>query len=337
MHKRLREERQDLSHRQLPPVDIQSLTTEQHLAYNIVCSHHMSTLCGELPEPLHMIICGTAGTGKSFLISALAHLLKDSCLLTGTTGMAAFNICGITLHSALQLPVRENNKQPLQGQPLARLQMRLANKQYLIIDEMSMLGQRMFAWVDKRLRQGTGQLDKPLGNFSVILIGDFAQLSPVGDMPLYSPTPSSDLGCHGYAMYRLFTTVVTLTQVLRQAGATDAGVAFRTLLLCLRNGTVTNDDWKLLLSRSPQQATNFHAFSDAVRLFYGKASVAHYNILSLHKLGMPVATINAVHSSAPPDAAQSDEAGGLEPIVFLANGAKAMLTANLWPEVGLRM
>lgn len=72
-----------------------------------------------------------------------------------------------------------------------------------------MLGQCMFTWVDKCLRQATGQLDKPFGNLSVILIGDFAQLPPVGDMPLYSPTPLSDLGTHGYAMYKLFTTVVT--------------------------------------------------------------------------------------------------------------------------------
>ena len=37
--------------------------------------------------------------------------------------------------------------------------MRLANKQYLNIDEMSMLRQRMLVWVDKHLWQGTGQLD----------------------------------------------------------------------------------------------------------------------------------------------------------------------------------
>ena len=42
-----------------------------------------------------MIVSGTAGTGKSFLISVIAALLGESCLLTGTTRIAAFNICGI--------------------------------------------------------------------------------------------------------------------------------------------------------------------------------------------------------------------------------------------------
>ena len=33
-----------------------------------------------------------------------------------------------------------------------------------------MMGQKMMAFVDKRLRQATGQLDMPLGGVSVILL-----------------------------------------------------------------------------------------------------------------------------------------------------------------------
>lgn len=49
-----------------------------------------------------MLILGTAGTGKSFLIQAIAQLLQVKCLLTATTGITAFHIGGITLHSAYQ-------------------------------------------------------------------------------------------------------------------------------------------------------------------------------------------------------------------------------------------
>lgn len=89
--------------------------------------------------------------------------------------MASFNICGTTLHSALQLTVHRTD---LQGAALQRLQLRLARKHYVIIDEMSMIGQRMLAWVDHRLRQASGRLDSPLGGYSVILFGDFG---PVAD------------------------------------------------------------------------------------------------------------------------------------------------------------
>ena len=47
-----------------------------------------------------------------------------------------------------------------------------------------MLGQRILAWVDKRLRQATGKLNEPLGGISVMLLEDFAQLPPVGDKPI---------------------------------------------------------------------------------------------------------------------------------------------------------
>lgn len=133
--------------RHLPQVDISTLSHKQQHVYDIVMTHHTS----DSPPPLRMIVSGTAGTGKSYLISALSQLLGDSCMLTGTTGMASFNICGMTLHSTLQLPVQRSNHANLQGTSLQQLQVKLIEKHYLIIDEMSMIGQRMMAWVDKRL------------------------------------------------------------------------------------------------------------------------------------------------------------------------------------------
>lgn len=89
-----------------------------------------------------MLILGTAGTGKSYLIRALAELLGSACVLTASTGMAGFHIGGITLHSALQLPVQTHNKIDLVGTSLAHLQEKLKDKKYVIVDEVSMLGQR---------------------------------------------------------------------------------------------------------------------------------------------------------------------------------------------------
>ena len=86
----------------------------------------------------------------------------------------------------------------------------------MIIDEMSMMGLRMMAWVDKHLRQATGQMDVPLGGMSVILFGDFGQLPPVGDRPLYCNAPSGSLGKHGHAIYQLFTTVIILRLFAKQ-------------------------------------------------------------------------------------------------------------------------
>ena len=94
---------------------------------------------------------------------------------------------------------------------------------------------------------GHRQLDKPFGGLSIILIGDFAQLPPVGDSPLYSNSPKSSLQIHGHTMYQLFTTVVILSESLQQAGSVPDAVAFRSLLLGLRNGTVNESDWSFYL------------------------------------------------------------------------------------------
>lgn len=52
----------------------------------------------------------------------------------------------------------------------------------------------------------------------------------------------------------------------------------------------------------------------------------------LKACGQPIATIKAVHSGPSAAKASTDDAGGL---ICLANGARIMLTANLWVEVGL--
>ena len=140
---------------------------------------------------------------------------------------------------------------------------------------------------------------------------------------------------HGCTIYRTFSTVVVLRQILRQAGTDSSTCAFRELLLRLRDGNISHDDWQTLLKRSPPHADNLQEFDNAVHLFYDRQSVAKFNFDKLSKLGTPVAAINAIHSSPAAAATKSEDAGGLFPVIFIAKGAHVMLTANLWQEVGL--
>ena len=118
----------------------------------------------------------------------------------------------------------------------------MEDKHYLIVDEMSMIGQRMFAWVDHCLCQATAKLDEPLGGISVILFGDFGQLSPVCDLPLYSNPNLNPLSIHGYTIYRTFSIVIIFDTVLRQAGTDSSACQFRDLLLRVRDGIISYDD-----------------------------------------------------------------------------------------------
>ena len=167
-----------------------------------------------------MIVSGTAGTGKSFLISAIAVLLGDSCLLTGAIGIAAFNICGMTLHSTLQLQVGSHNNGDLKGRSLAQLQQRFLNRTYLIVDEMSLVGQNCFFWVDRRMRQATGHLDKPLGGVSVITL-NFRQWPTVHYMRPPQPlttlrTATPSISCSLQSSFSITLSVRTVSLSLMQ-------------------------------------------------------------------------------------------------------------------------
>ena len=97
----------------------------------------------------------------------------------------------------------------------------------------------------------------------------------------------------------------------------------------MRDGRATEQDWYLLLQHSPSNV-NMVEFADAIQLFYDKKSVADYNYEKLRANGQPVAKIQARHSGHGASAATSDEAGGLQPVLFLSKRADVMLRESCW-------
>ena len=83
--------------------------------------------------PLRLIVTGTAGTGKSYLIQCIRLLLGNTVKVAAPTGVASFIIEGTTLHSLLYLPTRGEFKQ-LEGDRLQQLQQALSTTRYIIID-----------------------------------------------------------------------------------------------------------------------------------------------------------------------------------------------------------
>ncbi len=130
-----------------------------------------------------MIVSGTAGTGKSYLIQCLRLVLHDKLKVSAPTGVAAFNVNGHTLHSLLELPIKGEFKD-LDGNRLQQLQLRLNGVKYLIIDEMSMVGRKLFGQVDAQLRQAfPHSASDVFGGCSSLLFRDFGQLPLVMALP----------------------------------------------------------------------------------------------------------------------------------------------------------
>ena len=65
------------------------------------------------------------------------------------------------------------------------------------------------------------------------------------------------------------------------------------------------------------------------------AAVLEHNIHKLNENGKPIAIIKALHSGPNATKATSDDAGGLDPVLLIAQGARVMLRANLWVAAGL--
>ena len=106
---------------------------------------------GKPIEPYRVLLRGPGGVGKSQVIrlihSDTIKLLKLSRTFDVKvllTGVAAFNINGMTLHSALLLGTSKyTGFQPLSHDKLNTLRTKLSKLALVIIDEVSMFGSNM--------------------------------------------------------------------------------------------------------------------------------------------------------------------------------------------------
>ena len=92
---------------------VDSLNESQRLAFqkllNYTTARHEYQMHAveSPPEPLRLFITGGAGTGKSHVISVVHEHFEHAqigdgcaCMLMAPTGVAAFNIGGLTIHKA---------------------------------------------------------------------------------------------------------------------------------------------------------------------------------------------------------------------------------------------
>ena len=231
-----------------------TLNIEQMRAFRIIALHSME----EKPKPLRMYLGGPGGTGKSRVIHALTDFFKRKnqsrrLRLAAFTGVAAKNIGGTTLHTALSLSL--SKKKSDANKTRAALVAMWNGVDYLLVDEVSTIGCQLLVDIHNALVSATGNTNL-FGGMSVIFAGDFAQLPPVLDPKLYThldhkkvraETPAGQKTTFGKLLWRSVGTVVILTEQMRQSG--EANEEFVSLLGRLREGVCTEGDFSLLNSR----------------------------------------------------------------------------------------
>ena len=131
---------------------------------------------------------GAAGTGKSFLLEKLIHVLKkkyknDEVYVTAPTGIAAVRINGITLHSfsgfGAKMQSAAHDILYFAKSCMQNFQ-QWTRAKILIIDEISMVDARQFDLLNDFAQLIRNQQKLPFGGIQVIACGDFFQLPPIG-------------------------------------------------------------------------------------------------------------------------------------------------------------
>ena len=240
-----------------------SLNKEQKRAFAIIANHASDIL----PDQLKMHLGGMGGTGKTQVIKALISMFNQRgkshrFIVLAPTGTAAALLSGSTYHSTLGIcPSNDNREEESlrnENSAIKEAQERLEGVDYIFIDEISMIACHELYAISSQLSKITNEHEKPFGGKNVILAGDFAQLPPTNGSPLYSNTvfktqnttmsKRDQESTIGKILWHQITTVVILTQNMRQTVVSEADKKFRTALSNMRYASCTEDDIKFLQS-----------------------------------------------------------------------------------------
>lgn len=221
----------------------QILSFEQQYAFDKFCK-------GE-----NLLISGSGGTGKSFLIKNLVqHLVRQnkSFQVTGLTGC-----CCVLLSNNIQINGKNLSVKTISSFSGIRLckgdndkiiENVIKNKfsikswktlKVLIIDEVSMMSSKVFTILEKIARI-IRRNDKPFGGIQIILLGDFLQLPPVPD---YSDKETSKFAFEAEEWYNVIPLVnhIELKTIFRQKDP-----LFREILNEIRIGELSQKNKEIL-------------------------------------------------------------------------------------------
>lgn len=138
----------------------------------------------------NVFITGSAGSGKTYLASQYIQNTDKIAVLTATTGIAALNLGGDTIHRYLGIGIacrdfevdkvlgrwRKISKSKYESDK-ARWNL-IQSLETLVIDEVSMLRSDQFELIETVLRE-VRDSHLPFGGVQIVLVGDFFQLPPV--------------------------------------------------------------------------------------------------------------------------------------------------------------
>ena len=251
----------------------------------------------------NLFITGGAGVGKSFVVHTIVEALRQqnkTVQVCATTGIAAVNVGGQTIHSFAGILLGQGTKETLAADAVKKrpIRDRWRSVDTLVIDEISMMHANLLdkiEYVGATCRCTFGDLeDVPpanrsmFGGLQIIFVGDFLQLPPVAGQ---GENRRMKFAFESPVWSALRLKHVLLTKVFRQSD-----VEFVTLLNNLRFGIVDAQTVQVLRAR--QQPLPQSKIRPTV-LYPTRKDVANKNLEEFNKLPGETITYHAVDAAQP--------------------------------------
>jgi len=275
-----------------------------------------------------MCIIGPGGTGKSYLINVIEELSRITNFrikITATSASAAKLINGSTLHYLLGLSPNLDCRLEYGTHRWEELR----ETSIIIVDEISMMSERLLRKMDELLRK-VAETPSLFGGKTILFFGDLLQLPPV------IPKGSQDQPAFLSSLFHQFS-IYELTESCRQR----QDEMFALTLNRVRKGHLGPEDLSLLSSRVCGKG---HKFDDSCRpspemvtLCAHRLDVDTANMAELSVLPGDVVQIRACDSRE----VSKDELKGIDQRdllpdrLYLKPGARIMLTRNSQIATGL--
>ena len=272
----------------------------------------------------NICLTGSAGVGKSFVVSKIKRYFDENELPVGIsalTGCAAINIGGATLHSwaGIGLGDGPNSDILMNVNRNKKARNRILSVKTLLIDEISMAKGELLDKIDyvfKAVRRN----NNPFGGIQMIVIGDFYQLPPI-----FKNQEEGKLAFESISWIKANFKIIELTEIVRQKEDKD----FADFLNKLRKGNVENI--KILNECIDRK---FDENKKPVKLYCKNIDVDRENKIKLEQISSERKVFNTIDFGEKHHIEFFDKNCPAPKILELKRGAQVMLLKNLDVENG---
>lgn len=260
-------------------IELMRMATQEQKEIALDLIYHLQHPSSDHP-PFQIFLSSAAGCGKTWLIKLFMAIYNrygavdsnyNAYIACASTGKAAVNLDGVTVHSALG--INQGTFMPLSFDKLQLFQSIFDKTLVLIVDEVSMVSSTLLNQINNRLQHIRGS-DHPFGGLDVIFVGDLRQLPPVRSQPIFRPVNNLS----GAMVWRSLKPYF-LTKVIRQQ---EGG--FSSLLTKLGDGKkLSENELKMIEDRFFMKEDADRLCPHGIRLFFTNVAVTEYNNAILNR------------------------------------------------------